>query len=179
MHSISFIRDGVFLELFYLMEVTNMKTYKVYVAGRVSSDPNYKEKFSRYCKMIEASSTKDIKYIAVNPTAQAGFEDENLSFYQHIKLDFQHLIKCDIILLTSGWENSKGCNMEYAFACGTNKIILEAEKVPVYHKDTKTYYGTIDAAYNDSDNAIFDFEESINKYNERQSLKDKYMEEYL
>ena len=53
-----------------------------------------------------------------SPLHTTGFLYEELSYLDGMEHCFEALSRCDELWLCEGWEKSRGCNLEYAFAKG-------------------------------------------------------------
>ena len=53
-----------------------------------------------------------------SPLHATGFLYEELSYLDGMEHCFEALGRCDELWLCEGWQDSRGCNMEYAFAKG-------------------------------------------------------------
>ncbi len=84
---------------------SNMKT-KIYIAGAISNNPNYKEQFATAEKLL----TED-GFAVVNPVKNDGF-----SYREYIDMGLNELMRCDVIYLLKGWEKSNGANLEFVYA---------------------------------------------------------------
>nr|DAP20327.1 MAG TPA: N-deoxyribosyltransferase [Caudoviricetes sp.] len=95
-----------------------MKT--VYLAGKITGDPNYREKFKIATEWLEAQG-----YIVLSPTLlpSVGFEYE-----AYMRMTLAMLKECDQVYFLSDWEESNGAkqemdyvlknNIPYFFLCG-------------------------------------------------------------
>lgn len=50
--------------------------------------------------------------------------EEEKTYSQYIGKDIEALIECDAVFLCSGWQESKGCSLEYHAARIYGKIIM-------------------------------------------------------
>jgi|LGOV01.1.fsa_nt_gb hypothetical protein len=92
-----------------------MKAKKVYIAGKITGDGNFKEKFAR-----KEAELKRKGYVVLNPaTLPAGFEYEE---YMHIC--FAMIDMCDYMCMLRGYEKSPGAMREHAYATGKKMPFL-------------------------------------------------------
>lgn len=92
---------------------------KIYIAGPITNDPNYKERFAK-------AEQKLIKngHAVINPVKNLGF-----TYKEYIDMGLCELMRCDAIYLLDGYVKSDGAMLEYGYALTTKmKIIEEGEK---------------------------------------------------
>lgn len=87
-----------------ILEGYNMK---IYIAGKITGNPNYKEQFAAAEKKLKAEGHQ-----VINPT----WKPEGLPYKQYIDMGLMELQQCDVIYLLSDWKDSKGARMEYIYA---------------------------------------------------------------
>lgn len=80
---------------------------KIYIAGKITGNPNYKEQFAAAEKKLKAEGHQ-----VINPT----WKPEGLTYKQYIDMGLMELQQCDVIYLLSDWKDSKGARMEYIYA---------------------------------------------------------------
>lgn len=104
---------------------------KVYIAGKITGDPDYRAKFHH----VEKQLTKK-GYIVMNPAIlPEGFE-----WAQYMKITLAMMEACDTIFLMKGWEESRGAKIELNLAMVNkyNILIQKGAKPPnVQLKSTK------------------------------------------
>ena len=77
---------------------------KVYIAGKITGDPNYKERFKR----AEQFFAKD-GYAVLNPAALA----EGMSPADYMAICLPMIFTADWVVFLPNWESSSGANIEY------------------------------------------------------------------
>jgi hypothetical protein len=89
---------------------------KVYIAGAITRNPNYKKQFSE-----AEESLKNAGHAVINPVKNIGFE-----YKEYIDMGLCELMHCDAIYLLTGWESSPGARLEHYYASSVGlKIINE------------------------------------------------------
>lgn len=95
---------------------------KIYISGKITGDPQYKEKFDYVAAVIEAAG-----YAPVNPT-EVHLEDA-ATWGDYMRHDIKLLCDCDGVYMLNDWQESKGAKIEHQLAqdlgmkiyYGTNK----------------------------------------------------------
>lgn len=82
---------------------------KVYVSGPISGVPDYKEKFLSAIKVLEAAGVEPVYF------ADTG-KPSGLTEAEYLLADLELLRNCDAMTALEGWENSRGCAVEFMFA---------------------------------------------------------------
>lgn len=80
---------------------------KIYIAGKITGNPNYKEQFAVAEERLKAEGHQ-----VINPT----WKPLGLPYKQYIDMGLMELSQCDAIYLLSNWKDSKGARMEYIYA---------------------------------------------------------------
>lgn len=92
---------------------------KVYIAGKITGNPNYKAEFAEAEKKL-----KEKGYIVLNPAVlPEGFEDTE---YHHINRAMIDV--CDAVYFLPSWIDSKGAHMEMGYTIGKGKIIMYGDQ---------------------------------------------------
>ena len=91
---------------------------KVYIAGKISGDPGYRQKFGRAAAMLTEKGCAVLNP-AVLPDGITGGEA------MRICLDM--IDAADIVVLLPDWKESKGAQLEYQYCCYAGKPALPLE----------------------------------------------------
>ena len=94
-----------------------MKRLKVYIAGAITDNPNYREQFKAAEERLTA-----LGYAVINPCKNDGF-----TYREYINMGLCELMHCDAIYLLKGYENSTGATLEHDYARTVGlKVMSEA-----------------------------------------------------
>lgn len=90
---------------------------KIYISGKITGDPNYRDKFNR--ADIELSKNNDCW--TYNPIVLAEYLEyltgtEDLKYSDYLKNDLKYLLDCDAIYMLSDWKESEGAKLEHKIA---------------------------------------------------------------
>lgn len=94
---------------------------KIYISGPISGGLDYEQR-KRAFQAIEDMLAKQGHEVS-NPTKNG------LPLYapysEHMREDLRELTRCDAIFLMEGWQQSAGCQLEYAVACACGLSIMD------------------------------------------------------
>lgn len=93
---------------------------KVYIAGAITDNPNYREQFKEAEERLVAAG-----HAVINPCKNEGF-----TYREYINMGLCELMHCDAIYLLKGYETSTGATLEHDYA---RTVGLEV----MYQKDEK------------------------------------------
>lgn len=88
---------------------------KIYIAGKITGEPNYKEKFD-----IAATSLEAQGHIVLNPAELP----EGMLPADYMRICFAMIDTADAIYLLKGWYSSSGASIERNYAMYIGKSIL-------------------------------------------------------
>ena len=88
---------------------------KVYIAGKITGDPDYKDKF--------AKAERDLKkkgYTVMNPAVLPdGFEH-----HEYMSICFSMIDVCHWVYFLNDWADSKGARLEHEYVLKNNMAML-------------------------------------------------------
>lgn len=79
---------------------------KIYIAGAITGNPNYKEQFKAAEERLKAAG-----HTVINPVKNEGF-----TYREYINIGLCELMHCDAIYLLKGYELSTGATLEHDYA---------------------------------------------------------------
>lgn len=78
---------------------------KIYIAGKITGDPNYREKFEKV-----ASSLRGHGFSVMNPACLS--EDKEFCWDDYMAITAAMQERCEATVLLPDWQDSKGATME-------------------------------------------------------------------
>jgi hypothetical protein len=95
---------------------------KVYISGPITGTNDYMERFDRVA--LDVFGRYDCTVI--NPAYINSMLPNDTTHAEYMRTSIAMLSMCDTIYMMRGWENSKGCKIEYAYAKKNGiKVIYE------------------------------------------------------
>ncbi len=88
---------------------------KIYIAGSITHDPDYKQKFKDAEELIKKAG-----HIPMNPANNVAS-----NYKRYIDKGLAQLKRCDAILLLRNWRRSKGARLEKRYAKTVGMPILK------------------------------------------------------
>lgn len=98
---------------------------KVYIAGKITGNPNYQQQFAEAEKWLLS-----IGYKPINPA-----KNECQSYKEYIDTGLKQLMDCEAIYLLPNYQDSKGALLEYQYAITTETKIIERSE-NIQHEKT-------------------------------------------
>jgi nucleoside 2-deoxyribosyltransferase len=90
---------------------------RLYISGRITVNPNYKEEFDNAEKWLKERDITPINPCKVNAIC------ETLSYEEFMKIDYALIDLCDGLFMLKGWQESKGALSEMCYAKSLGKKI--------------------------------------------------------
>lgn len=88
---------------------------KVYIAGKITGNPNYKSQFAKVEHELKAQG-----HITMNPAVLPdGFEH-----HEYMRICFRMIDVCDAVYFLNNWPDSPGAKMEHEYANAKGKILM-------------------------------------------------------
>ena len=94
---------------------------KLYIAGRISNELDYRVKFARACTEVVL-----LGHTPVNPCEL--LHDHNKSWEAFMVADLHAMLDCDGVYALRDWRTSKGATIEVQLAMRLGKIITYQDK---------------------------------------------------
>ncbi len=95
---------------------------RIYIAGKVTGDENYREKFNQAEKALAS-----IGHEPINPACLQ--LPKSCSWKDYMSLTLRMLDLADAVCLLPDWKESRGACVEYGYAVAKDKIIVYAEEI--------------------------------------------------
>lgn len=89
---------------------------KIYIAGKISGDGNYKEKFKSYAEPFEKKGA-----IILNPAELP----EGMSHADYMSICIPMIYAADLVIFLPDWEDSAGAMVEFGLSHYIGKTIIE------------------------------------------------------
>lgn len=95
-----------------------MKHKKIFISGKITDDPNYKEKFNAVAERLA-----EFGYIPLNPAILP----QGMTVSEYMKIGLAMIDCADCVLMLKDWQDSRGAKIEYAYAkyCSKSIVFLE------------------------------------------------------
>ena len=91
----------------------------IYISGAITGTSDFQERFQRAEDKLRA-----MDYEVINP-ARVNAQMPELTWEQYMQMSITMLSMAHGIMMTSGWQNSRGACMEYGYAIAKGMRIIE------------------------------------------------------
>ena len=88
---------------------------KIYIAGKITGNPNYKAQFAAEAERIRAAG-----HIALNPAELP----EGMEPGDYMRICLAMIDVADIVTFLPDWQESRGANLEWKYACYCRKRVV-------------------------------------------------------
>lgn len=88
---------------------------KLYIAGKITGDANYRRKFKKAEKVLKRQG-----YTVLNPSILP----KGLAWEDYIHIDSAIIDVCDCVCFLPDWQDSKGAVYEFEYASENKKKII-------------------------------------------------------
>jgi nucleoside 2-deoxyribosyltransferase len=108
----------------------------VYIAGKITGDPNYMEKFAAAQKEIE-----DLGYKVINPAERCKNLPDSFEWDDYMAVTLRLLDHADMLATLPDWKESPGACIEIGFAIASSKMTVGINTLKEWGKaenDTKS-----------------------------------------
>lgn len=78
---------------------------KIYIAGKITGDPNYREKFDAVEKLLASQG-----YSVMNPARLGNYPGFSWEEYMGVSTSMQRI--CDAVVFLPDWQESRGSKLE-------------------------------------------------------------------
>lgn len=99
---------------------------KIYIAGKITGDPDYAEKFNTAAREYENSG-----YIVLNPAMLP----EGMLPSDYMRICLSMIDTADVVAFLPGYETSQGAQLELQYCLYTDKNVRLPEDVEVMRGD--------------------------------------------
>lgn len=102
---------------------------KAYIAGKITGDTGYQEKFRRAQKLLEAE-----EFVVLNPAVMA----EGMRPADYMRICFAMMDSADIVAFLPDYEQSRGAQLEWAWCQYVGKQTMYLEQMSFYKPEEGT-----------------------------------------
>jgi hypothetical protein len=87
---------------------------KVYIAGKITGNPEYKSQFAEAEQELKAEG-----HTVMNPAILP----DGFQHHEYMRMCFAMIDVCDVVYMLNTWIDSKGARLERDYAMGIGKIL--------------------------------------------------------
>ncbi|MEY8366581.1 DUF4406 domain-containing protein [Anaerovoracaceae bacterium 41-7] len=90
----------------------------VYIAGKITGDPNYQKKFADVERVL-----KELYSEVINPAEVCANLPKSFSWRDYMEVTHELLLRADVVAYLPDWKESPGTCIELGFAAAAGKIL--------------------------------------------------------
>lgn len=98
---------------------------KAYIAGKITGDPNYREKFQKGVQALQEEG-----FIVINPARLP----DGMQPGDYMKICFAMIDVADVVAFLPDWNKSPGARLEFEYCDYTSKQIMFLSSMTAYKK---------------------------------------------
>lgn len=103
--------------------INKLKGKSVYISGKITGDPGFKEKFQEWRERLVLSGAARV----INPCRLLDAQEHAHTYEEYMEVDLMFVRRCEAILMLPCWVNSPGAQAEHALAVSLKKEVVYAE----------------------------------------------------
>lgn len=92
---------------------------RIYLSGGMTNVPDCRERFAKAEKELTEQ-----EFSVINPAKVEQALPQDMTYEEHMKIDFAMLDLCDGIYMLNGWQQSQGAKRELDFAMAKDMTII-------------------------------------------------------
>ena len=100
-----------------IKEAQGKRNKTVYLAGKITGDAGYKEKFKKAQEAMEFAG-----FVVLSPTI---LPEDGFTYNAYMRMTTAMLLECDAVCMLPGWKDSPGARCEYDRARQEGKEVME------------------------------------------------------
>lgn len=95
---------------------------RVYISGPITGTDDYMQRFR-----IASERVKALGHEVINPAMTNATLPSSTTYEEYMGMSLKLMGMADAAYFLKGWQDSKGCNREYGYACATEMLLLFEE----------------------------------------------------
>lgn len=98
---------------------------RIYIAGKITNDPNYKRKFAdAEMRLLENNAIE-----VINPAKVLSNLPESFTHEEYMAISFKLIDSSDAVVFLKDWFESPGANQEMGYAIAKEKTIYFVDEI--------------------------------------------------